>query len=52
MGLWKKIKEKRSERKAERAAIELSEREGRRAGDEDRPAGDPLEDYRLSGLKP
>jgi hypothetical protein len=50
--LWKRIKEWRAERKAERAAIRRSQQEQLRAGDEDAAAGDEFEANRLAGSKP
>jgi hypothetical protein len=52
VGVLKKIKQKRAERKAEREAIERSRQEQLRAGGESRSGGEPFDEYDLSALKP
>jgi hypothetical protein len=52
MGLWQKIKDKRSERKQEREAVELAQEEMNRAGrDEEPQQGEGLNEGDLSALK-
>ena len=53
MGIWKKLKARRAERKAEREASERNHEESLRAGEEEqgRSVRSPFDEGFLSGLK-
>jgi hypothetical protein len=51
MGLWQRINDWRTERKAEREAIRRSQQDKLRAGEEAAPERDVFEENRLAGSK-